>query len=81
MFVTFSIFDVNFKIKNMAKKLIELPDELMESIKIEAIKAKIPANKLIVDVLSSHLKMKENLKMEVSEQGEVYVADKNTDAF
>jgi|LSQX01.3.fsa_nt_gb hypothetical protein len=65
----------------MAKKLIELPDELMESIKIEAIKAKIPANKLIVDVLSSHLKMKENLKMEVSEQGEVYVADKNTDAF
>jgi hypothetical protein len=65
----------------MAKKLIELPDELMESIKIEAIKAKIPANKLIVDVLSGHLKMKENLKMEVSEEGEVYVADKNTDAF
>ena len=65
----------------MAKKLIELPDELMESIKIEAIKAKIPANKLIVDVLSGHLKMKENLKMEVSDEGEVYVADKNTDAF
>jgi len=65
----------------MAKKLIELPDELMESIKIEAIKAKIPANKLIVDVLSGHLKMKENLKMEVSEEGEVYVANKNTDAF
>ena len=65
----------------MAKKLIELPDELMESIKIEAIKAKIPANKLIVDVLSGHLKMKENLKMEVSEEGEVYVANKNTDEF
>ena len=65
----------------MAKKLIELPDELMESIKIEAIKAKIPANKLIVDILSGHLKMKENLKMEVSDEGEVYVAGKNTDAF
>lgn len=65
----------------MAKKQVDLPDDLLETIKIEAIKAKIPANKFIVDILERHVKMKKDLKLEVTTDDEVIPANDEKETF